>query len=100
MTQFRKLAYPGDTVLIGAEDVVDLNGDPLTTGVTGSVTLYDRDTDAVVLATTPLDGNAGNSWWALTAAPAAGEYRAVVVIQTSSARLTLRGELQVVNPLD
>ena len=90
---------PGDTVRILAQDVSlrDSNdaAQPVTSGLTGTVTLYDAE-GAVASGPTAFDGNAGDDWFVDIAAPDdEGRYRIVVIVEVSGAQRTLSGELVV-----
>ena len=54
-------AAPGDTIRMTAKDVEHATTGPVTSGLTGTVTLYNA-ADGVV-GTYPIAGNAGDDWY-------------------------------------
>lgn len=96
------LAAPGDTIRITAEDVSLLDGtltrQPVTSGLTGTMTLVDWESGATIAGPTDILSNVNDDWYADFTAPAAGRYRIVAIIQASGAQRTLAGELKVGDP--
>jgi hypothetical protein len=91
----RFTAQPGDTVRMTAQDVAHATAGPVTSGLTGTLTLYDAD-DAVV-DTETISANDGDDWYVDITAPAtAGLYRMAMVLTVGSAQRTLEAELRVV----
>ena len=96
------IAAPGDTIRITAEDVTLLDGtlsrQPVTSGLTGTITLVDWESGDTVAGPTDILAHAGDDWYADFTAPGAGRYRIIAVIQASGAQRTLAGELKVGEP--
>jgi hypothetical protein len=91
---------PGDTVRISAKDVTLLNSTyaetPVTTGLTGTLTVKDWATDATVDGPDALvQSGSSDDWYFDLTAPAVGHYRLVMVLNTGGAQLTKYGELRV-----
>ena len=85
--------YVGDLVRIGAVDVEHTDTGPVTSGLTGTVQLFDQDGDVVL--TDPVTITDGDDWYAEFVAPAAGYYDIRVTLQFSGAQRTLAGEMLV-----
>lgn len=96
------LATPGDAIRITARDVTLLDADsvprPVTTGLTGAVTLLEWESGTVAVGPTAIITNTNDDWYVDVTAPAAGRYRIVVVIEANAAQRTLAGELKVGDP--
>lgn len=87
-------AEPGDTVTMTANDVTHVRTGPITSGLSGMMTLYDA-ADTIV-DTFPMSGNVDDDWYVEIDAPAtAGLYRMSLVMVVGSAQRTLEAELRV-----
>lgn len=89
-------AEPGDTLRMVAEGVKrSLTDEPVTTGLTGSLKLYDAAN--TLLSTSAISLNIDNDWYVDITAPATvGLYRIEMVLTVGTAQRTLEGELRVV----
>lgn len=96
------LASPGDTIRITAEDVSLLDGalsrQPVTSGLTGTISMLDWGSGETVVAPVPILLHAGDDWYVDVTTPAAGHYRIIAVLTASGAQRTLVGELRVLDP--
>lgn len=96
------MAAPGDTIRITAEDVSVLDGtltrQPVTSGLTGTITLVEWENGETVAGPTDILAHADDDWYADFTAPGPGRYRIVVVLQASGSQRTLAGELKVGDP--
>lgn len=92
-------ASPADRLRFTAQDVALLGSTnvaaPVTTGLTGTVTLRDWDSNAIVQGPTDIVLHHEDDWYVDVDAPAVGRYRVEVIIQAGGAQRTLRGELKV-----
>lgn len=85
--------HAGNLVRIGAADVTHADLGAVTTGLTGTVELYDSS-DSLVLSD-PITIQDGDDWYAEFVAPAAGWYAIRVELTYSGGERTLTGEMLV-----
>lgn len=96
------LAVPGDTIRITVADVTlldsSLTRNPVTSGLTGTITLLDWESGVTAVASTPIQLHADDDWYVDITAPVAGRYRIVAAIFAAGTQRTLAGELKVGDP--
>jgi len=87
----------GDTIRLTAKDVSHADVGPITTGLTGSVSIVSMLTQQVVGGPVPITLHSGDDWYVDLISPATdGQYRIDMLINYLTASRTLQLKLIVV----